>query len=105
MIVPPRRSWIGISTNLECQATVSVFGYSEIYVQPRIGRCGPPDVRSGREAVVDYQLTSYLFFLKSRTRTALPSERGTSPGALTRALQVTPIIPLMWWETSLARPA
>jgi hypothetical protein len=31
---------------------------------------------------------------KSRTRTALPSERGTSPGAFTATAQVTPIIAL-----------
>ena len=33
---------------------------------------------------------------RSRTRTALPSERGISPGALTLTAAVIPIIDLMW---------
>src|SRR5262249_45774342 len=39
---------------------------------------------------------------KSFTRTALPCERGTSPGALSTTLQVTPTIALMCWRTSAA---
>src|SRR5262249_19796299 len=39
---------------------------------------------------------------RSRTRTALPCERGTSPGALSTTVQVTPTIVLMWSRTSCA---
>src|SRR5262249_31225616 len=39
---------------------------------------------------------------KSFTRTALPCERGTSPGALSTTSQVTPTIALMCWRTSAA---
>src|SRR5262249_12955253 len=39
---------------------------------------------------------------KSLTRTALPCERGTSPGALSTTSQVTPTIALMCWRTSAA---
>src|SRR5262245_18941951 len=39
---------------------------------------------------------------RSLTRTALPWERGTSPGAFSTTSQVTPTIDLMWLRTSLA---
>src|SRR4029453_11295205 len=39
---------------------------------------------------------------KSFTRTALPCERGTSPGALSTTSQVTPTMFLRWARTSLA---
>src|SRR5262245_8513473 len=39
---------------------------------------------------------------KSFTRTALPCERGTSPGALSTTSQATPTIALMCWRTSAA---
>src|SRR5262249_20716334 len=39
---------------------------------------------------------------KSFTRTALPCERGTSPGALSTTSQVTPTIALICWRTSAA---
>src|SRR5262249_31978560 len=38
----------------------------------------------------------------SLTRTALPWERGTSPGALSTTSQVMPTIDLMWLRTSVA---
>src|SRR5262249_30564999 len=38
----------------------------------------------------------------SFTRTALPCERGTSPGALSTTSQVTPPLALMCWRTSAA---
>ena len=44
----------------------------------------------------------FAFLRWSFTRTALPCERGTSPGALTTTLQVTPISDLMWCVTSSA---
>src|SRR6516162_7433191 len=42
------------------------------------------------------------FFRWSLTRTALPWERGTSPGDLTSTRQVTPINDLIWLDTSSA---
>src|SRR6516165_10955391 len=39
---------------------------------------------------------------KSFTRTALPWERGTSPGALSTTSQLTPTIALICWRTSAA---
>src|SRR5262249_30040527 len=43
-----------------------------------------------------------LTWRMSLTRTALPWERGTSPGALSTTSQVMPTIDLMWLRTSVA---
>src|SRR5262249_18169211 len=53
----------------------------------------------GQERNADHGLTPCR---KSFTRTALPCERGISPGALRTTSQVTPTIAFTWWRTSAA---
>jgi hypothetical protein len=48
-----------------------------------------------RFAPIDAQKHQFEIFRSSLTRTALPCERGTSPGDLITVLQVTPISDLM----------
>ena len=49
-----------------------------------------------RVATIRSALFTFGVLRRSFTRTALPCERGTSPGALTSTAQVTPIRDLMW---------